>query len=363
MTASTSTSTVARPRIALLWHQVEDESKARRSRLDGVFRALNAIGAVAEAVVYADEVAAVTRERLLETDGVLVWVNPITAGRDRSILDAVLRDVAAAGVWVSAHPDVVSTLGTKEVLYRTRSLGWGSDVRLYDDVASLRDELPSRLLSGPVVLKRARGNGGLGVWKVEVAGSGTPPSLASTVHVQHAYDGVTEETSLDSYIESFTACLEGGGRLVEQPFLPRAVEGMVRCYLSGPAVAGFAEHIPRGFLSPGSVSDETGERAQALGFEKQMHGPAVPALQGLRESLESDWIPSMERLLSLDESSLPAIWDADFLRGSKTPGGEDTWVLCEINASCVSPFPDEAAEAIARWTYTRIQARRPVRSE
>ena len=45
--ASTSTSTVARPRIALLWHQVEDESKARRSRLDGVFRALNAIGAVA----------------------------------------------------------------------------------------------------------------------------------------------------------------------------------------------------------------------------------------------------------------------------------------------------------------------------
>jgi glutathione synthase/RimK-type ligase-like ATP-grasp enzyme len=361
VTASTSTSTVARPRIALLWHQVEDASKARRSRLDGVFRALKALGAVAEAVVYADEVAAITRERVLETDGVLVWVNPITAGRDRSILDAVLRDVAAAGVWVSAHPDVVSTLGTKEVLYRTRSLGWGSNVRLYDDVASLRDELPSRLLSGPVVLKRARGNGGLGVWKVEVAGSGTPPSLASIVHVQHAYDGVTEETNLDSYIESFTAYLEGGGRLVEQPFLPRAVEGMVRCYLSGPAVAGFAEHVPRGFLSPGSVSDEAGD-APALGFEKRMHGRDAASLQGLREVLESDWIPAMQRLLGLDERSLPAVWDADLLRGSKTPGGEDTWVLCEINASCVSPFPDEAAEAIARWTYARIQPRRSVRS-
>ena len=56
---------------------------------------------------------------------------------------------------------------------------------------------------------------------------------------------------------------------------------------SGPGVAGFAEHI-HGDSSPGSVSDEVGER-RALGFEGDV-GPAVPALQGLRESLEGDWI-------------------------------------------------------------------------
>src|SRR5689334_19378632 len=120
--------TSSAPRIALLWHQAEAERKSRRQRLDGVFRRLAVRGAVAEAVVYADDVADRVRDRLRTFHGVLVWVNPITEGRDRGVLDGVLRAVAEAGVWVSAHPDVVSVLGTKEVLYRARALGWGSDV-------------------------------------------------------------------------------------------------------------------------------------------------------------------------------------------------------------------------------------------
>ena len=74
----------ARPRIALLWHRAEDQTKARRARLDGVFRALTALGATAEAVVWADETADAARQQLLASDGVLVWVNPITSGRDRT---------------------------------------------------------------------------------------------------------------------------------------------------------------------------------------------------------------------------------------------------------------------------------------
>jgi hypothetical protein len=55
------------------------------------------------------------------------------------------------------------------------------------------------------------------------------------------------------------------------------------------------------------------------------------------------------RTLGMDARSLPAIWDADFLlRPQKNVAGQDAWVLCEVNASCVSPFPDEAAQAIAR---------------
>jgi len=341
------------PRIALLWHRAEDATKARRARLDGVFQALTALGAAPEPVVYADDVAEATRERLLGTDGVLVWVNPITDGVDRTVLDAVLRDVVAAGVWVSAHPDVVSLLGTKEVLHRTRSLGWGSDVRVYDDVAALRSAMPSRLLSGPLVLKRARGNGGLGVWRLELP-PGRRPGLASTVRVQHAHDGATEDVPLGAFVERFAAYLEGGGRLVEQPFLARAGEGMVRCYLSGGTVAGFGEHIPRGF----SVVDTGAESATALGFEKTMRGPEAAAFRALRVAVESEWVPGMLHLLGLDAAALPAIWDADFLRGPKTAADEDTWVLCEINASCVSPFPGEAAGAIARTAYARVLARR-----
>ena len=42
------------------------------------------------------------RAQLATVDGVLVWVNPIHEGRNRVSLDALLRDVAARGVWVSA---------------------------------------------------------------------------------------------------------------------------------------------------------------------------------------------------------------------------------------------------------------------
>jgi len=53
-------------------------------------------------------------------DGVLVWVDPLSGGKDRSDLDSILRDLASRGVWVGSHPDVIMKMGTKEVLYRTR---------------------------------------------------------------------------------------------------------------------------------------------------------------------------------------------------------------------------------------------------
>lgn len=71
------------------------------------------------------------REQLAEFDGVLVWVNPIHEGRNRAKLDALLREVASRGIWVSAHPDVILKMGTKEVLYRTRMMGWGCEKALY----------------------------------------------------------------------------------------------------------------------------------------------------------------------------------------------------------------------------------------
>jgi len=50
------------------------------------------------------------------------------------------------------------------------------------------------------------------------------------------------------------------------------------------------------------------------------------------------------------------LWDADFLLGPRTEAGEGSYVLCEINASSVSPFPDTAAPLLARATLDRIRA-------
>src|SRR4051794_6411541 len=108
------------------------------TRLRDVFGAFEEQGVTAEPVVYSDDAVERVRQQLLELDGVLVWVNPIEQGRDRSLLDPLLEEVVAAGVFVRARPDVILRLGTKKVLWDTRELSWSSDVTMYADVEQLR---------------------------------------------------------------------------------------------------------------------------------------------------------------------------------------------------------------------------------
>jgi hypothetical protein len=72
-------------------------------------------------------------------------VNPIEQGRDRSKLDPLLREAADAGVWVSAHPDVILKMATKQVLVDTTQMSWGTDTKLYRTAEELRNSLPARL--------------------------------------------------------------------------------------------------------------------------------------------------------------------------------------------------------------------------
>jgi len=62
----------------------------------------------------------------------------------------------------------------------------------------------------------------------------------------------------------------------------------------------------------------------------------------------------MTEMLALSLDELPVIWDADFLLGPKDAAGQDSYVLCEINASSVFPIPDEAPDAIAATLLERV---------
>ena len=111
-------------RVAILWRGDEAARRSatpETSRFKAVFAALADVGVETEPVVYEDDVLDAVRAQLAAVDGVLVWVNPIHEGRNRANLDRLLREVAASGVWVSAHPDVILKMGTKEVLHRTRT--------------------------------------------------------------------------------------------------------------------------------------------------------------------------------------------------------------------------------------------------
>jgi hypothetical protein len=342
-------------RLALLWH---GDREARRNatpdnnRLNRVFEALAALGVHAEPAVYADDMASEVRDQLLKLDGVLVWVNPISDGQNRIELDAMLRDVASSGIWVSAHPDVILKMGVKEVLHRTKHLGWGADTHLYRTAAEFHDAFPSRLrTAGPRVLKQNRGNGGQGVWKVEPAGD------AGRVIVLHAARGsVPEEMPLAEFMSRCDAYLTSDGCIVDQPFQPRLPDGMIRCYMGANKVVGFGHQLIKALIPP---PPEGPDSPQAQPGPRIMHGADAPQFQALRSRMEAEWTPRMMELLAIDAASLPIIWDADFLYGPRNTSGADSYVLCEINVSSVFAIPDQAPAAIARLVQEKLRSGAP----
>src|ERR1700741_2652150 len=105
-------------------------------------------------------------------------------------------------------------MGTKEVLHSTRTMSWGSDTALYRTADAMRAELPARLAAGPRVIKRNRGNGGEGGWKVEAVGrAGGRPM----VRVLDATKDAPEELALDAFLARCTEYFEDGS-VIDQPF-------------------------------------------------------------------------------------------------------------------------------------------------
>lgn len=348
-------------RVAILWpggREVRHTARLESSRHRAVAEALKTQGLDVVPAVYHDEFADEVGEQIKRVDAVLVWVNPIEDGRGRSVLDAMLRDVADTGVFVSAHPDVILKMGTKEVLYRTRNLGWGCDTHLYASIEDLRRALPPRLTAGEVrVLKQYRGNGGNGVWKVQRVEENGPSMM---VRVRHALRGAVEQVMpLAMFFRQCEPYFAGGGRVIDQAYQDRLPEGMIRCYLVHDRVVGFGHQAVNALFPapPGELPTAAPQPGPRLYYPS-----TKPEFQQLKEKLETHWLPAMQKLLDIATPNLPVIWDADFLLGPTTDTGEDRYVLCEINASSVHPFPDDALPWIAKATVERIQAERAQRS-
>jgi hypothetical protein len=308
----------------------------------------------AQHVVYADEATNEVRDELSELDGVVVWVNPIQDGANRAQLDALLREVADAGVFVSAHPEIIDKMGTKEVLFVTRGLGWGTDTAIYRSVQEFAQTFPVRLAQHRrLVVKQARGNGGNGVWRVELpAGSpgGVPDPNASVLVQRSEPRTVTplEETTLGALCENCAAYFAWSGCLIDQLYADRLAEGMIRVYLVHDEVVGFCHQYPRGLITPGTDSDT------ASLVRPAMEDPDTAVYASLRTQTESEWVPGMRDLLGISTHDLPVIWDADFLYGPKNESGEDTYILCEINVQAVWPYPRQASKQLVAAAAERV---------
>jgi hypothetical protein len=342
-------------KVALLWRgdrETRRNATPQNNRLSRVFEALGAVGVYAEPAVYADDMADEVHDQLLKLDGVLVWVNPIDDDQNRTTLDAMLRDVASKGVWVSAHPDVILKMGVKQVLHRTKNLGWGTDTHLYGNAAEFRERFPPILqTAGPRVLKQNRGNGGQGVWKVELLSA--PARADAPVRVLQAPRGsIPHDMPLGDFMRQCETYFKAEGCIVDQPFQPRLPDGMIRCYMGANKVIGFGHQLIEALIAP---PPEGPDSPAAQPGPRIMHPASAPEFQALRTKMELEWTPQMMQALDIDPRSLPIIWDADFLYGPRKANGEDTYVLCEINVSSVFPFPEQAPAEIARLAVRSLQ--------
>ncbi|MHB8438526.1 MAG: Cj0069 family protein [Acidimicrobiales bacterium] len=342
---------VGRARVGVLWRGEPGAQRPAEDRALGpLFDAFGALAVEVVPVPFSDDRVREVRQQLSELDGLLAWVNPIQDGANRERVDELLVEAAANGIFVSAHPDVIHKMGTKEVLYQTRHLGWGSDTSLYRSVDDLAQRLPGRLSRlGRLVVKHGRGNGGNGVWSVELEEPHSLVTQSSPVLVREARAAdAGEHVSLGEFVRRCGSYFSWSGLLVDQVYQPRLGEGLIRCYLSHGQVVGFCHQWPKGLLDvvPGVAAPESAPTV--------MEGPDTPAYQRLRQSAEGEWVPEMMRVLGIEAPALPVIWDADFLYGPKDAHGSDSYVLCEINVSAVWPFPPTASRTVAANTVARI---------
>jgi hypothetical protein len=152
---------------------------------------------------------------------------------------------------------------------------------------------------------------------------------------------------------------EDGGHMIDQAWQPRLTEGMVRCYLVQDRVAGFGLQAVNA-LHPAVAGD--GSAQAPTPTTRHYHSSDLPSVQGLKQRLESEWVPQLEQKLGIRREDLPLLWDCDFLLGERASEGDERYVLCEINVSSVAPFPDSAIEPLVTAAVSRVDTARRQRT-
>lgn len=276
-------------------------------------------------------------------NAVLVWINPTEPQLDRPALDAFLRELAGDGVLVSAHPDTILRIGTKDVLVTTQALNWSVDAVAHRSLADFSERFPASVRrDGARVLKQYRGHSGQGVWKVS--------GLSSDRFVIRSATGgePPREVNEDALFAFFaTEVFARGSHLVDQRWVTTMDRGMVRAYLCGTKVAGFGyQEIVA--LHPAKTGDDFTRQQPS---RRYYYTEDCFLFQRLRQRLEQEWLPALGQLMAMQPDKFPLLWDADFFLGD-APDAE--FSLCEINASCISPFPESAITSMITEMERRL---------
>ncbi len=177
--------------------------------------------------------------------------------------------------------------------------------------------------------------------------------IARTIKIIHAISGVKERTlSLDAFNIEFKSFFSNNGMLINQEWHKNTINGMVRCYLSGTKVAGFGYQEINALYELNNIATETYFPPSKRYYFTENCG----IFGDLKKIMENKWVHQLQKSLSITQSMMPVIWDADFfINDINKPNVEAKYTICEINVSCVSPFPPSAIKFIVNEVRDRLK--------
>lgn len=284
-------------------------------------------------------------------NGIIVRINPGTlSAASQKKCDDMLRELGATGVTILSHPDVASTLGAKDSLVKIKSLKCGlEDTEVYYTPDSFRYGFCRTIAFQPRVIKQNRGSQGEGIWICKLKDESAycdnygerTVSLDTEIVLMEAFDNHVEYHTVGDFLEFcvngrigssrewtttgsgryFEGGIAAGAMVVDQRFLPRIVEGEVRCLMVGSELVEIVHKKPKeGGLSATLQSGAI--------YTKYL--PDDPKFSKLVKNFKAD-IPHMMDSFDMSDQPLPLLWTADYIYGDS----DDDLFVGEINCSCV----------------------------
>lgn len=286
--------------------------------------------------------------------GLVIRVNPGTlSSGSQSKLDAMLVEFAASGILIMSHPDVQRRMGAKDALCKIKHLKCGmEDTEVFYDAVSFANGFLKNIAYRPRVIKQNSGSQGEGIWICKLKSgnycknygdriAGLEEELilmeASDNHVEYHTASEFIEFCINGHTEKsgtwesthpgryFEGGIDAGSMLVDQRFLPRVVEGEVRCVMVGKKLVEIVHKKPR----------EGGYSATLKsGAVYSFYSAEEPIFANLVQQFQND-LPAIMSSLGVNNLQLPLLWAADFMYGDKDEDGKDTFYVGEFNCSCV----------------------------
>ena len=266
-------------------------------------------------------------------DAYISRVNPGNIpGGEKGYFDLLTR-LSEAGLVGMSTPEEMVSYGAKDALVKLNQTDLvPADTAAYYDVETFKNTFPTSLSYGERVLKQNRGSTGSGIWRVRLADEslaqsvkpGTALPLDTKLKCTEAVDNHTEERTLGEFMEFCEQYIVGdNGMLVDMRFMPRITEGEIRILLVGPHPVFVVHKKPA----------EGGDAFSATLFSGAKYTYQKP--EEWQELIDMFAAARPVIAENLGGDNIPLIWTADFMLADDDETGEDTYVLGEINCSCV----------------------------